>query len=73
MSTRDNKNHVDLLQGTLDLLILRTLGLGPVQGHGIATIIERGSGDVRQVEQGSVSGTAPPPSAALDCGRRRKV
>lgn len=44
----------DMLQGTLDLLILRTLVLGPAHGHSIAQVIERGSDDVLQVEQGSL-------------------
>jgi len=45
----------DLIQGTLDLLILRTLVLGPAHGHTIAYAIERGSADVLQVEHGSLS------------------
>lgn len=43
-----------MLQGTLDLLILRTLLLGPMHGHAIAKAIEMGSEDVLQVEQGSL-------------------
>ena len=43
-----------LLQGTLDLLILRTLLFGPVHGHGIARHIQRTSEDVLQVEHGSL-------------------
>jgi PadR family transcriptional regulator PadR len=43
-----------LLQGTLDLLVLRTLLLGPVHGHAIAKAIERNSEDVLLVEQGSL-------------------
>ena len=42
------------LQGTLDMLILRTLLLGPVHGQGIATSIERNSDDVLQVDHGSL-------------------
>src|SRR5436190_10701808 len=54
MSTRENIDRVELLQGTLDLLILRTLLLGPAHGHAIAKAIERNSEDVLQVEQGSL-------------------
>src|SRR5437867_1747911 len=44
----------ELLQGTLDLLILKTLALGPAHGHTIASVIERRSEDVLQVEHGSL-------------------
>jgi len=43
-----------MLQGTLDMLILRTLMMGPAHGHTIAKIIERTSEDILQVEQGSL-------------------
>src|SRR5215831_13587688 len=46
--------RVEFLQGTLDMLILRTLLLGPAHGHAIALAIERNSDDVLQVEQGSL-------------------
>jgi PadR family transcriptional regulator, regulatory protein PadR len=52
MSTRDDR--VELLQGTLDLLILQTLRQGPAHGHAIAKTIERSSDAVLQVEQGSL-------------------
>jgi transcriptional regulator len=54
MSTRRDRERIELLQGTLDLLILRTLRLGAAHGHAIAKAIERGSDDVLQVEQGSL-------------------
>jgi PadR family transcriptional regulator PadR len=43
-----------LLQGTLDLLILRTLDLGPLHGHGISQHIRRTTDAVLQVEHGSL-------------------
>jgi transcriptional regulator len=43
-----------LLQGTLDLLILRTLAFGPAHGHSIAKHIRASSGEVLQVEAGSL-------------------
>jgi transcriptional regulator len=54
MSTKERNERVALLQGTLDLLILRTLLLGPTHGHAIAKAIEFNSEDVLQVEQGSL-------------------
>ena len=47
-------SSVDLLQGTLDLLILQTLLLGPAHGHTIAHAIEHRSEEVLQVEHGSL-------------------
>ncbi|HUG54462.1 MAG TPA: PadR family transcriptional regulator [Vicinamibacteria bacterium] len=44
----------ELLQGTLDLLVLKTLALGPAHGHTVAHVIERRSDDVLQVEHGSL-------------------
>ncbi len=44
----------ELLQGTLELLILRTLAPGPAHGHTIAHVIERRSDEVLQVEHGSL-------------------
>jgi len=44
----------EMLQGTLDMLVLRTLQLGPAHGHTIAYAIERGSEDVLEVEHGSL-------------------
>ena len=44
----------EMLQGTLDMLILRTLAPGPAHGHTIAYAIERGSADVLEAEHGSL-------------------
>src|SRR6201984_3630262 len=54
MATKEQKKRIELLQGTLDLLILRTLLMGPAHGHAIAKAIEFQSDDVLQVEQGSL-------------------
>src|SRR5208337_860287 len=54
MSTKEQRERIELLQGTLDLLILRTLVLGPAHGHAIAKTIEFRSDEVLQVEQGSL-------------------
>ena len=54
MSTKDGRDRVALLQGTLDLLILQTLRAGPTHGHAIVKAIERTSDDVLLVEQGSL-------------------
>src|SRR5205823_370508 len=54
MSTKEERERIELLQGTLDLLILRTLLLGPEHGHAIAKAIEFNSDEVLQVEQGSL-------------------
>jgi PadR family transcriptional regulator PadR len=51
---RENKNRIELLQGTLDMLILRTLQWGPQHGHGIGLAIRSSSDDVLQVEHGSL-------------------
>ena len=46
--------RLELLQGTLDMLVLRALVFGPLHGHAIATHIERTSEDVLRVEHGSL-------------------
>jgi transcriptional regulator len=43
-----------LLQGTLELLVLKTLSWGPMHGYGIASWIEGATGDVLRVEEGSL-------------------
>jgi len=48
------RSRVDLLQGTLDLLVLRTLSAGSLHGHAIARHIQRTSEDLLQVETGSL-------------------
>ncbi len=55
MSTKDAANARDsLLQGTLDLLVLRILALGAHHGHGIAVAIQTRSGDTLLVDHGSL-------------------
>ena len=55
MATRDNSDdRIALLQGTLDLLILRTLLLGPCHGQGVARSIQRQSQEVLFVDHGSL-------------------
>ena len=48
------QNRIELLQGTLDMLILRTLQWGAQHGHGIALAIRASSGELLQVETGSL-------------------
>ena len=48
------QNSQEILQGTLDMLILRTLVLGPAHGHTIARVIEHTSEDILQIAQGSL-------------------
>ncbi len=54
--TKDSadQSQIELLQGTLDLLILRTLLFGPKHGHNIAHLIQQTSGDVLRVDHGSL-------------------
>jgi len=54
MSTQDEKEHLELLQGTLDLLILRTLIFGQQHGQGIARAIQDTSGQELLVEHGAL-------------------
>lgn len=48
------KAHSDVLQGTLDLLVLRTLARGPMHGYGIVVHIQKVSAEVLRVEEGSL-------------------
>jgi PadR family transcriptional regulator PadR len=48
------QNRIELLQGTLDMLILQTLQWGPRHGHGIGQAIRASSGELLQVETGSL-------------------
>jgi PadR family transcriptional regulator len=54
MAKRANDDRLELLQGTLDMLILRTLQWGPQHGHAIGQAIRVQSSDVLQVETGSL-------------------
>jgi len=54
MGKIDIMSSVDILQGTLDLLILQTLQTGAAHGHTIAHVIEHRSEEVLQVEHGSL-------------------
>jgi PadR family transcriptional regulator PadR len=46
--------HVDLLQGTLDMLILKAVSLGPLHGYGVLLRIQQISGEQLQIQQGSL-------------------
>jgi PadR family transcriptional regulator len=54
MSSRSHADRLQLLQGTLDVLVLHTLRAGPLHGHTIAKAIERDSHEELHVEQGSL-------------------
>ena len=54
MPRRESPLQSEMLQGTLDMLILQTLVMAPAHGHTIAHAIERGSEDVLQIEHGSL-------------------
>jgi PadR family transcriptional regulator, regulatory protein PadR len=54
MSTQETKERLELLQGTLDLLILRTLIFGPQHGQGIARAIQQTSDEELLVEHGAL-------------------
>ncbi len=48
------KDRIEILQGTLDMLILRTLQWGPQHGHGIGQALRANSADLLQIEHGSL-------------------
>jgi PadR family transcriptional regulator PadR len=48
------ESHIELLQGTLDMLILRTLQWGPQHGHGVGQAIRQSSVDLLLIERGSL-------------------
>jgi transcriptional regulator len=48
------EDRLELLQGTLDMLVLRTLLFGPLHGYGIAKAIQQTSDDILQIEHGSL-------------------
>jgi PadR family transcriptional regulator, regulatory protein PadR len=54
MTPKASPNRTELLQGTLDMLVLRTLLFGPAHGHQIAKHIQRTTEEVLQVEHGSL-------------------
>ncbi len=51
---KESPDRIELLQGTLDMLVLKTLLFGPAHGHQIAKQIQRATEDVLQVEHGSL-------------------
>lgn len=53
-TSQQTTDRLELMQGTLDMLILRTLLLGPFHGHAIAKHIQRTTDDVLQVDHGSL-------------------
>jgi PadR family transcriptional regulator PadR len=54
MAKHQNEQRLELLQGTLDMLVLRTLQWGPQHGHGIGQAISAQSDDLLKVETGSL-------------------
>src|ERR1700741_5675476 len=54
MPNDQTQTRIDLLQGTLDMMILRTLQWGPQHGHGVGQAIRQSSADLLQIERGSL-------------------
>ena len=55
MTKQQSRDRIELVYGSVDMLILRTLLWGPTHGHGIATSIERTSEETLKAEHGSLS------------------
>jgi transcriptional regulator len=53
-ATNSDRDRIELMQGTLDMLVLRTLQWGPQHGHGIGQAIRAKSDEVLQIEHGSL-------------------
>lgn len=53
-NSKETTDRLELMQGTLDMLVLRTLVLGPLHGHAIAKYIQSTTDDVLQVDHGSL-------------------
>jgi PadR family transcriptional regulator, regulatory protein PadR len=51
---RNTTERLEMMQGTLDLIILRTLRWGPMHGHGIAKFVQQTSGETFKIEHGSL-------------------
>jgi hypothetical protein len=66
LEVKFDQTEGDLLQGTLDLLILKALSLGPLHGYGIIKRIRQLSDELLAVEQGSLPGGLPDRAARLD-------
>ena len=54
MAKQQSRDRIELVYGSLDVLILRTLLWGPIHGHGVAKSIERMSDETLKVEHGSL-------------------
>jgi transcriptional regulator len=54
MDRKQKTQRLEIMQGTLDLIILRTLRWGPMHGHGVAQFIQQTSGDTFKIEHGSL-------------------
>ena len=57
MAAKFEDNQVELLQGTLDLLILKAVSLGPLHGYGVLLRMQQISGEELVIQQGALPGT----------------